>query len=311
MPHHLQTQYIGVDIAKENFVAELPQALRTISQQPAAIARFIQELPPAAHIVCEATGGYEQPLVRALHEAGVPVSVVMPGRVRHLAKSQGQNAKTDRLDARLLTRYGQLNQPRPTPADTLARQQLRELLRARENIIENLKRETCRAEHPASLTLLRQQAAQRKRMLGQQLARIEAAITTLIHADTPLRQQAERLQHVQGIGPVTVWTLLADMPELGHLDKGQASCLLGVAPICKDSGTRTGQRRIQGGRPAVRRVLYMAALSAAHHNPILKALYLRLRGAGKPAKLALVALMRKLIELLNLALKYPQFVLVR
>ncbi|RRK00408.1 IS110 family transposase [Opitutaceae bacterium TAV3] len=200
--------------------------------------------------------------------------------------------------------------PAPTPLRlyqplSQAADQLRELLRARDELIEQIKIEANHAEHPSKHPLLAKQAAKRHHLFDQQLEQIQAAIKTLVAADPSLHQRSERVQQIQSIGPVSAWTILAEMPELGSLKKGQPSCLLGVAPFCQDSGSTSAQRHISGGRPRARRVLYMAAVSAAQHNPILKPFYQRLRSKGKSPKIALVAVMRKLVELINLTLKYP------
>jgi len=303
------TTYIGTDIAKLNFVADLSGTTETFEQSPRGFAQFRKRLAKNACVVCEATGGYEQPLVNDLHEAGIPVILVMPRRVRFFAKSLGLLAKNDPIDARLLTRYAKANAEalrlhKPAPC---AQAQLRELLRAREELVEQIKLHANHAEHPSDIPLLVKQAAQRKRLLEKQLEEIESAIDRLVAADETLRTKAENLQRIQGIGKITARTLLAEIPELGALEKGQPACLLGVAPFCRESGERAAPRSISGGRPRPRRVLYMAAVSAIRCNPVLKVFYLRLRARGKLPKVALVAVMRKLIELTNLALKNPNF----
>ncbi|RRJ94974.1 IS110 family transposase [Opitutaceae bacterium TAV4] len=312
MPERAIT-YIGVDIAKTNFVADLSGTSASFAQTEQGHASFIKRVPADACVVCEATGGYEASLVEALWAAKIPVAIVMPKRVRFYAKSLGLLAKTDPIDARLLSGYARacadtlrLYQPLSQAAD-----QLRELLRARDELIEQIKIEANHAEHPSKHPLLAKQAAKRHHLFDQQLEQIQAAIKTLVAADPSLHQRSERVQQIQSIGPVSAWTILAEMPELGSLKKGQPSCLLGVAPFCQDSGSTSAQRHISGGRPRARRVLYMAAVSAAQHNPILKPFYQRLRSKGKSPKIALVAVMRKLVELINLTLKYPNFLLAQ
>ncbi|EIP96456.1 transposase [Opitutaceae bacterium TAV1] len=306
----LTSKHIGVDIAKTNFVADLSGTTATFAQSPQGFALFIKSLPPAATVVCEATGGYEQAFVAALHAARVPVAVVMPKRVRFYAKSLGLLAKNDPIDARLLSRFGQANAGALRLHQPVACAQLRELLRTRDELVEQIKLEANHAEHPVSVPLLLKQAARRRRLFEQQLQQIEAAIRALVDSDPSLRQRNGRIRQIQGIGEVSAWTVLAELPELGTLNRGQAACLLGVAPFCQDSGSKTGLRCISGGRPRPRRVLYMAAVCAAQHNPVLKSFYQRLRSNGKLPKVALVAVMRKLSELLNLSLKYPDFPLV-
>ncbi|RRK01408.1 IS110 family transposase [Opitutaceae bacterium TAV4] len=227
-----------------------------------------------------------------------------------VAGTFGQNrsyrrALTEPLRARLRRHPAPLSTPQPGCRPTA-----RIAARTRRTDRTNQSR-TNHAEHPSKHPLLAKHAAKRRHLFDQQLEQIQAAIKTLIAADPSLHQRSERVQQIQCIGPVSAWTILAEMPELGSLKKGQASCLLGVAPFCQDSGSTSGQRHISGGRPRARRVLYMAAVSAAQHNPILKPFYQRLRSKGKSPKVALVAVMRKLVELINLTLKYPNFLLAQ
>lgn len=305
--------YIGVDLAKPNFVADLSGATATFAQTAQGFALFIKRLPKDAAVVCESTGCYGQALVAALHAAGVPVAVVMPRRVRFYARSLNLLAKNDRIDAALLSRFGRANAGmlrfHEKPSAAVAT--LIELLRARDDLVELIKLETNRAEKPLATPLLIKHAASRQRLFDKQLREIEEAIRSLIDSDPNLRERNARIRQIQGIGEVSAWSVLAELPELGSLDRGQSACLLGVAPFCDDSGSKSGQRRIAGGRSRPRRVLYMAAISAARSNPVLKFFYQRLRARGKLPKVALCAVMRKLAELLNLALKYPDFMLVR
>ena len=187
--------------------------------------------------------------------------------------------------------------------------ELAELVRARQDLVALITDEHNRREH-ASLPSLLKLSRAREQQLEKQLAILDALIAAHLARDPALRAKAERLQQVAGVGRVSAFTVLALLPELGSLRDGQAAALVGVAPLNRDSGQFRGQRHIHGGRAAVRRVLYMAALAATLHNPILKAFYQRLRQNGKPAKVALTAVMRKLIILLNRLLKNPHFTLV-
>lgn len=306
-----ETHYVGVDLSKAELVADLsaeakPRAFR---QTPEGHRKFIAALPAGAHIVCEASGGYERALVQALHQAQLPVSVVMPRRVRAFAGAQGLRAKTDPIDARLLSAYGHAVKPRRHTLPTAASAEWQALVRARRGLIERLNHEASEAEH-CTVALLTQQAHARVQLLQAQVREIEQRLRALLAADHVARARIERMQQLCGIGEVTAWTLHAEMPELGSLQPGQPAALLGVAPDPNDSGPRRGPRRISGGRPAVRKVLYMAALTAAHRNPILSAFYRRLtQERHKPSLLALTAVMRKLIELLNRMLAHPNFLL--
>lgn len=302
-------QYLGIDVAKSWLDLDLPAPHERIPNTAEAIATMLASLPTGAHLVCESTGGYESALLAGAHAAGVPISVVPPQRVRHHARSAGRLAKTDRADARLLSDYGRVHAPAAVRVPEPASRQLKELVRARAQLLELRKTESNWQEHPSSLALLQEQARHRLAVLDEQLATVEGAIRQLLQT-SPGRAQVERMQQVQGVGEVTAWTVWAEMPEIGTLEPGQAGALVGLAPYAHDSGQRRGKRFIQQGRAQVRRVLYMAAVTAARCNPVLREFYQRLRARGKPAKLALIAVARRLIELLNLLLKNPNFILV-
>lgn len=308
-----QINYVGVDLSKTELVADLAAEASPCAfvQSDVGHAAFISRLPAHAHVICEASGGYERALVRALHCASIPVSVVMPARVRAFARARGLRAKTDPIDARLLTAFGQALHPAPAMVQGAEQVELQALLRARRTLIAQLNDEASQAEHTV-LPWLVQLAAERRALLEHQLRAIEARLRTLLAADALWQWRAQRVQAVCGIGEVSAWTLLADMPELGTLLPGQAAALLGVAPDPDDSGPRHGRRRISGGRSGVRKVLYMAAVTAAHHNPVLAPFYQRLVvQRHKPKLVALTAVMRKLIELLNRLLADPNFVLAQ
>jgi transposase len=301
-------QYIGVDVAKHALDFDLPVPADHIANTPEAITPALQALAAGTHLVCESTGGYEAALLAAAHTAGVPISVIPPQRVRQHARSTGRLAKTDRLDAVLLSDYGRKHTPAAQPVPQPQRAALRELVRARAQLIELKKVEASWQEHPPAAALLRAQAKRRAALLAAQLAAVERAIRTLVEG-LAARAELERLQQVQGVGEVTAWTVWAEVPELGHMVPGQPGAIVGLAPYARDSGQQHGKRFVQQGRPQVRRVLYMAAVTACQHNPVLKEFYRRLRARGKPAKVALIAVARRLIELFNLMLKNPNFVL--
>jgi transposase len=306
-----QTNYVGIDLSKTELMVDLAAeaAPRAFAHTSAGLAALLAALPAHAQVVCEASGGYERTLVAALHAAAVPVSVVMPARVRAFACARGLRAKTDPIDARLLTAFGHALQPAAATAPAAAHAELQALLRTRQVLIAQLNDEASHAEHTTE-AWLQALAAERRALLERQVRAIEARLRALLAADAQWRWRAARVQEVCGIGEVSAWTLLADMPELGTLARGQAAALLGVAPHPDDSGPRHGRRRIGGGRSGVRKVLYMAALSAAHRNHVLAAFYQRLVvQKNKPKLVALTAVMRKLIELLNRLLADPNFVL--
>ena len=306
-----ETNYVGVDVSKQELVADLSAEAkpRAFGQEPAGYAALLAALPRGAHVVCEASGGYERALVEALHAAAIPVSVVMPRRVRAFAVAQGLRAKTDPIDARLLSAFGRALQPRALTPVTAVAQQWQALVRARQALLVRLNEEASEADH-CRLAVLVAQAKGRVGLLRRQLAALEQQLRALLRTQPAMAARAQRLQQVCGVGEVSAWTFLAELPELGTLQPGQAGALVGVAPAPHDSGPRHGPRHIGGGRAAARKVLFMAALVAAHRNPILAAFYQRLvTQRHKPKLVALTAVMRKLIELLNHLLADPNFVL--
>lgn len=300
--------YVGLDVAKSSLQLDLAGQSHALTNDAKGHARLLKLLRdhPGAHVVCEATGGYEQPAVRALHAAQVPVSIVEAGRVRHFAKAKGLRAKTDPIDATVLSQYGRTFQPAATPAPTAQRARLAELSTRRLQLIETRTAETNRAAHYTDKVCLRQ-SRQLVQVLEKQIGDADQAITELIATDEKLKSQAARLDAIPGVGAVTAATVLAELPELGTISDEAASALVGVAPYNRDSGEQSGGRHIAGGRKEVRCALYMATLSAVQHDAILKAFYTRLRDAGKKPKVALVAAMRKLVVLMNRLLKNPKF----
>lgn len=299
---------VGLDVAKSALQLDLAGQPHTLSHDAKGHAQLLKLLraQPTAHVVCEATGGYEQPVVRVLHAAQVPVSIVEAGRVRYFAKAKGLRAKSDPIDATVLSEYGRTFQPAATPAPTATQSRLSELSTRRLQLLTTLTAETNRAAHYTDKLLLRQ-TRQFQQLLEKQIAACDTALAALIAADEKLQAQAERLDAIPGVGVVTAATVLAELPELGRISDQAAAALVGVAPYNRDSGERTGARHIAGGRKEVRCALYMATLSAVQYDAILKAFYQRLRVAGKKPKVALVAAMRKLVVLMNRLLKNPKF----
>jgi transposase len=306
----MTTIYSGLDIAKQNLQLHLGGRLYDLPNTAPGLRKLVKLLAtqPGVHVVCEATGGYERELVHALHTARVPISVLNPARVRHFARATGQRAKTDHLDAALLTEYGRALQPKPTAPRTEHEQQLAELVRRRVQLLEILVSQRQQAER-LTLPPLRRQAQSLVRRLERDLAQIEGQLQELRQAVPALDERAQKLEAITGVGKLTALGVLAELPELGTLNRGQTAALAGLAPHPRESGQWHGRRSIGGGRAPVRRALYMAALVAARSNRQLKAFYQRLRTAGKPAKIALTAVMRKLVVLMNQVLKNPHFVL--
>lgn len=300
--------YAGLDVAKLSLQLHLQDHSHRLPNTAAGHQRLLtllRALPDTVHVICEASGGYEQSMVAALHRAQIAVCVVDPARVRHFARALGQRAKTDPIDAALLARYGEQMQPRPTTPPTVAQAQVRELVRRRAQLVDML--QLCR-QHAQSLTLvsLRRQSASLLRQVRRQIAAVEKEIQKVIQQEAALQERARRLQSVSGVGPATAAVLVAEMPELGTLNRGQAAALSGVAPFARESGKWKGKRFVGGGRAPVRKALYMAALVGSRRNVVLRQRYERLRAQGKPGKVALVALMRHLIIHLNALLKTSQ-----
>jgi transposase len=300
--------YAGLDIAKSNLQLHLAGQFHDLPNTPAGHRRLLKLLRvhPTAHVVCEATGGYEREVVSALHVALIPVSVLNPARVRHFARAQGQRAKTDRIDAAVLTAYGTALQPNATAARSAQAQELTEMVRRRQQLLELLTQQRLQLDH-LRLPALQRQAQSLVRRLEADLAKVESLLAQLRKQTSELDQRAKRLETIQGVGQITALHVLAEMPELGSLKRTEAAALAGLAPHPRESGQWQGHRTIGGGRAVVRRALYMAAVSASRCNPVLKPFYTRLRLAGKPAKVALTAVMRKLIVLMNHTLKNPNF----
>jgi len=248
-------------------------------------------------IVLEATGGYEAAVVAALATAGLPIVVANPRQVRDFAKATGQLAKTDAIDAQVLALFAERVRPEPRPLPDEAAQALEALLTRRRQLVEMLTAERNRLliARPA----VRRDLQQHIRFLERRLREADDDLHTAVKASPLWRVKDDLLQSVPGVGRVVSLTLLAELPELGRLSHKEIAALVGVAPLNRDSGTLRGKRLVYGGRAPVRAVLYMAALVASKCNPVIRTFYLRLRAAGKPAKVALTACMRKLLVILN------------
>jgi transposase len=254
------------------------------------------------HLICEASGGYERGLLDAAEQNRIKVSLVQANRVRQYARAAGILAKTDKVDARVLCAFGSAMQPEPTPPLSAQQKRLRELETQRQHLSRMMVAEQNRL---AQLNDKELQRLTRSLLatLKKQMTAIDMRMEGLIAEDQTLKQKAQKLTAIAGVGTRTAVLLLARMPELGTLNRTQAAALAGLAPFNRDSGTSRGKRTIFGGRRALRCGLYMAALVAARHNLILRNFYQRLRSNGKPHKVALTAVMRKLLLALNHTLK--------
>lgn len=300
--------YAGLDIAKLSLQLHLQGRFHLLTNDASGHGQLIKLLKVhrQIHVICEATGGYEQPVVRALHAAGLSLSIVEAGRVRYFARAQGLRAKTDPIDAAVLSDYGRAVEPTATQPPGPKMQSLANLVQRRRQLRHLLAIERNHTEHYSDPFQIRQ-ARQLIRLLEKQIQQCDQALGQLIEQDDQLAHKAKRLQAIPGVGPVVSATMLAELPELGRLTDQTAAALAGVAPYNQDSGQQYKSRRIGGGRRGVRTALYMAALSAVRHDRILKAFYTRLRSAGKKPLVALTACMRKLVILMNRLLKNDQF----
>jgi transposase len=293
--------FVGIDLSQAYLdVAVRPgsRAWRVTNDGPglSRLLRRLQDLQPAL-VVLEASGGLERPVTRALIQAGLPVAVVNPRQIRDFARATGRLAKTDRLDAEVMARFAESVQPEPRPQPDELTQQLQGLLNRRRQLGEMLiaERNRRRTTPPS----LRPQLEEHIGWLGGKLERLDREIERLQQAHSVLRERAQLLRSAPGVGPRLTSTLLAYLPELGRLNRKQIAALAGVAPFNCDSGTLRGRRTVWGGRAQVRSVLYMSVVAAIRCNEVIAAFYRRLRAAGKPGKVALVACMRKLLTILN------------
>lgn len=303
---------IGIDVAKaELVVASRPSGeVWTVPNDDGGVRALVERLRPLAPelLVLEATGGYERLVVVALAAAGLPVVVVNPRQVRHFAKATGQLAKTDRIDAGILALFAERVRPAVRPLPDPAARDLEALVTRRRQLLEMRVAEANRLGMVIgrSQRAIRQSLKKHLAWLDRELAMTESDLDDRIRQSPVWREREDLLQSVPGIGPVVARTLLAELPELGQLNRRQIAKLVGVAPLNCDSGTWRGRRLVHGGRTTVRAALYMAALVATKHNEIIQAFYRRLLALGKPKKVALVACMRKLLTMLNQMLHTSQ-----
>jgi len=298
-------RFVGIDISKQELVVAVRpttelQTFTNTEEGLATLVRFLQELS-ASSIVLEATGGFARAAVNAMALAALPVVVVNPRQIRDFARSVGLLAKTDAIDARIIARFAEAVRPEFRPLKDLETQKLGDLNNRRCQIVEMITAEKNRLGMAPvwSQKDIRAYIA----WLEKRLKKVNDDIDNLIKQSPIWRQKEKILTSVLGVGPVVTTTLLCGLPELGTLSARKLSALVGVAPFNRDSGQHRGRRACWGGRAHVRAALYMAALTASRCNPVIRAFYLRLRNAGKPAKVALVACMRKILVILNAMLK--------
>jgi transposase len=296
--------YVGIDISKDSLDVAVHAADKQwrFPNDPAGIARLckmLAKLEPAL-VVFEATGGYELPLYLGLDEAGLPAAPVNARQVRDFARSTGKLAKTDSLDARMIAHFGFAIQPIPHPIpDT---QELKIAQARRIQLLEMITAETNRLR--GTPKALKRRIEAHVAWLKKELADTDRELKDTIEKDPVWREKDSLLQSTPGVGPTLSATLIAQLPELGNLDRREIAALVGVAPLNRDSGMMHGRRSVWGGRANVRATLYMATLVATRFNPVIRTFYMRLCSAGKRKKVALTACMRKLITILNAMLKH-------
>lgn len=300
--------YVGVDVSQTQLDIAMDGSTEgwSFPNDEQGISRtvdFLQGLHPAL-VVLEATGGMELAPAAALATAGLPVAVVNPRQIRDFARAIGKLAKTDRLDAQIMALFAARVQPTPRPLPDVQAQELSALLARRHQVVEMLTAERNRLHRSARR--VRAQIQAHIDWLQAQLTNLDSDLGHTLRASPIWREKEDLLRSAPGVGPVMSLTLLAELPELGTLNRRQIAALVGVAPLNRDSGTLRGKRSIWGGRASVRATLYMAALVASRHNPVLRTFYQRLLAAGKPKKVALTACMRKLLTILNAMLKHRQ-----
>lgn len=298
--------YVGIDVSKHQLdLARHDQATTlSVTNDATGVQRIVEMLKPirVAIIAVEATGGLERLLLTALLEAQLPVALVNPRHVRDLAKGLGRQAKTDAIDARALAEFARLADPRLAVKPSKKQAELEALVTCRRQLLDLRTEQTNRRQQTTHVTALRSIDAVLK-TINQQVDKLDAQIARLIESDDDLNQRGQLLRSVPGVGPVLAATTLAELRELGTTNPKQLAALVGVAPFNHDSGRLKGKRSIRGGRAAVRSTLYMATLSAIRCNPVLRRFAERLRAAGKPAKVVIVAAMHKLLTLLNVMLR--------
>lgn len=297
-----QAQFVGIDVSKDRLDVHVRphNEAFSVARDAEGIADLVQRLKAQspASIVLEATGGFEQVVAASLAAAGLPVVVMNPRQIRDYARATNRLAKTDRLDAEIIALFAERVQPPIRALPDAQTRMLDELVTRRRQVIEMIVAEGNRLKQ-ARLKRLQKRIERHCKLLQAELTEIEKDLNDSIRGTPIWRQTDELLQSVPGVGKNVARTLIAELPELGSLDRRKIAALVGVAPFNRDSGKWRGRRMVSGGRSGVRAALYMSALVASRYNKTIKIFYQRLRAAGKPPKVALVACMRKLLTILN------------
>lgn len=305
------THYLGVDICKAKLDVFSPHwgETRVYANTRPGLRRLqlaLRDHPGPVHLVCEPTGGYEKALLAMAFSNHLTISRINALRVRAFAIANGHLAKTDQIDARVLAALGKALAPAPTEELPAIQEEISSVLRRRENLMQHLVRERNALEKSMN-PFVRADLRASISFLKRHLAKCDARVADLIESDPSMRAKRERLTLIKGIGRPTACLLLGELPELGRLADNQISALVGVAPLNNDSGPRRGKRSVRGGRAMVRRGLYMPAMCSVRFNPILRDFYQRLISRGKAHHVAITAVMRKLVRLLNRLIAQPSF----
>jgi transposase len=301
-------RYVGIDVGKDQIEVHIrPDGIAfNCGTEPGDLAALITRVTPFRStlkvIVLEATGGYEAVIAGALSAATLPVAIVNPRQTRQFAAALGQLAKTDKIDASVIAHFAEAVKVEPQPPADARITELRALLSRRSQLIEMRTAEKQRAAKAVN-KVARRSCEKILRQLEAEIRLIEKAIGQVIDASPVFQAKAALLKTIPGVGDVVARMFIAELPELGQVDRHEIAALVGVAPINKDSGKSRGQRHIKGGRPQIRAALYMPCLAIVKHNQPLREFYNRLIKAGKPKKLALIAVMRKLVTIANAMMK--------
>lgn len=300
---------VGIDVSKDRLdVCLLPGGdLFVVSRNAAGLAELTERLKglSVGVIAIEATGGFETVVAASLASSGLPVAVVNPAQIRHFAQALGKRAKTDPIDAFVIARFAEATKPDVRPLDDEATQLLSALITRRRQIIDMIVAETHR-ERSVTDKMLKKSIVQLKMALERALSDIDTKIDEQIRSSPLWKAKEDLLSSVPGVGPITARTLIADLPELGRLSPKQIAALAGLAPYTRQSGKWRGKAFTSGGRSTVRGVLFLAAMAACRYNPVLKAFRKRLLDAGKPPKVAIIAMARKLLTILNAMIRENQ-----
>jgi transposase len=301
----MEAKYVGIDVSKDRLDVHVQPTGEAfaVARDGEGLASLVERLKPLKpHLVAvEATGGFEMTVAAAIAGAGLPLAVVNPAQVRHYAQALGRHAKTDRIDAEVIARFAEAVRPEPRALADEATQALADLVTRRRQVIAMMVAERQRATRLPKR--LKRSCERVVRVLEKELAALDQDIDTTVRGTPAWRVKEDLLASVIGIGTITARALIADLPELGTLNRRQIAALVGVAPFTRESGQWRGKSFIAGGRPTIRAALFVATMAAVRHNPSIRDFRQRLIAKGKPKMVAMVACMRKLLTILNAILR--------